>query len=76
MSGAPGRYAVQSAPANPQPRKTQKQRPPREAQPLPSRSRSMRTAPYRVWTSPQQPSAQPRRPSGLPPAGERRFNRE
>jgi subtilisin family serine protease len=73
-----GRYTVQSAPANPQPRKV-KPRTTREAQSRPVRSVSPEAAanapvrPTPGVDEPAPPSAQPRRTSGLPPAGERRF---
>lgn len=69
-----GRYTVQSAPANPQPRRTEKSRAPREAQAV-QRSRPTRAVaqPAPGVDEPVQPSAQPRQTSGLPPAGERRF---
>jgi hypothetical protein len=74
-----GRYTVQSAPANPQPRKVVKPRTPSEAQtrsvkpgkPAPASNAAVRPAPG--VDEPVTPSAQPRRTSGAPVAGERRF---
>ncbi len=74
-----GRYTVQSAPANPQPRKVAKPRAPAEVQNRAVRSGksvarpndAVRTVPG--VDEPAQPSAQPRRTSGAPVAGERRF---
>ncbi len=70
-----GRYTVQSAPANPQPRNTAKPRAPREAQASPkSRPARTLTQPATDVDEPAQPSAaQPRQTSGLPAPGERRF---
>ena len=69
-----GRYTVQSAPANPQPRNTVKPRAPREAQASPKSQPARASAqPAPGVDEPVQPSAQPRQTSGLPPAGERRF---
>ena len=69
-----GRYTVQSAPANPQPRRTVKPRTPREAQASPKSQRT-RSAnrPVPGVDEPVQPPAGARQTSGLPPAGERRF---
>jgi subtilisin family serine protease len=73
-----GRYTVQSAPANPQPRKVVKPRGPSEAQARPVKSGkpepvSNAVRPVPGVDEPVQPSAQPRRTSGVPVAGERRF---
>lgn len=74
-----GRYTVQSAPANPQPRKTVKPRGPGEAQARPVKSikpeppSNAAVRPVPGVDEPAQPSAQPRRTSGIPAAGERRF---
>lgn len=70
-------FQMQSAPANPQPRKV-RQPAPREAQSRPVKSNkpsanaAVRPAPG--VDEPSLPAAQPRQTSGLPVAGERRFN--
>lgn len=71
-----GRFQMQSAPANPQPRKTVKPKTRLEAQARPPKAN--REAPANLANpvpGVDEPlsTAQPRRTSGLPPAGERRF---
>jgi len=73
-----GRYTVQSAPANPQPRKVVKPRGPSEAQARPVQSVTPAPAANAVPApgvdEPAQPTTQlPRQTSGVPVAGERRF---
>lgn len=73
-------FEMQSAPANPQPRKTVKPGGPNEAQARPAKSTKAQApanpavAPVPGVDEPLTPNAQPRRTTGLPPAGERRFN--
>lgn len=74
---ARGGFQMQSAPANPQPRKV-KQTGPREAQSRPAKTNAAQpanaaVAPVPGVDEPLQQAAPPRRTSGLPPAGERRF---
>lgn len=73
-----GRYTVQSAPANPQPRKPVKPRSQTEAQtrsvkPAASEPSNAAARPVPGVDEPSQPSSQPRRTSGVPAPGERRF---
>ena len=71
---------MQSAPANPQPRNAVKPRAPREAQARPKDATRRHNAAARPAPGVDEPLHAVRRSrgraSGLPPAGERRFNHQ